>query len=300
MSCIREKRELCTPNRPKTVTEFAFGSALDVVWRRFLLMSLALLSACASSGQRIDRAAEAVGFSRQVVSGADYRHVIYMNAMAAAGGIERMLVFLEGDGRPWSADGREPSADPTTRNPIALQLLAQSKAPGIYISRPCYQEVVDPKCSSDTWTGGRYSREVVESFAAAIKKVAHETGAREIALIGHSGGGALAVLIAERSDNVAAVVTIAANLDVHAWTRLHRYLPLSTSLDPAASDIPHPWRELHLAGEQDTVVPVETTAAYFKKYPQAQQRVFAKYGHACCWVREWARIEEVMLEVSAP
>jgi alpha/beta superfamily hydrolase len=259
--------------------------------RQFPLMSLVVLCACTSSGQRIDREAESVGLSRRIVAGADFQHVVYLNAAAARAEVARLLVFLEGDGRPWGDSGREPAADPTTRNPIALRLLARANAPGIYVSRPCYQQIVDPKCAFDVWTGGRYSRVVAESLAAAIQSVASETRAREIVLVGYSGGGALAVLVAERMSNVAAVLTIAANLDVAAWTQLHGYLPLSTSLNPAVSEIEHPWRELHLSGGQDEVVPTATTAAYFKTYPAAKQWIYADFGHVCCWLNEWPAIE---------
>lgn len=265
---------------------------MNFLFRQLLLMSLVILCACTSSGQRIDRQAHSVGLSRRIVTGAGFQHVVYMNSAAASHtGIARMLVFLEGDGRPWSDDGREPSRDPTTRNPIALQLLGRAQAPGIYVSRPCYQQIVDAKCSSETWTGARYSREVVASLAAAIQSVASDSGAREIVLIGYSGGGALAVLVAERTRHVAAVLTIVANLDIDAWTQLHGYLPLSTSLNPAASDIAHPWREWHLSGGRDAVVPTATTTAYFEKYPAAKQWIFADFGHVCCWLEEWPEIE---------
>jgi hypothetical protein len=263
--------------------------------RQFLVMSLVVLCACTSSGQRIDREAESVGLSRRIVAGAGFQHVVYTNAAAAHTEVARLLVFLEGDGRPWGDSGREPAADPTTRKPIALQLLARAKAPGIYVSRPCYQQIVDPQCAFDVWTSGRYSRAVAESLAAAIQSAASEFHAREIVLVGYSGGGALAVLVAERTRNVAAVLTIAANLDVNAWTQLHGYLPLSTSLNPATSDIEHPWREVHLSGGRDEVVPTATTAAYFKKYPEAKQWIFADFGHVCCWLNEWSVIEDEAL-----
>ena len=50
---------------------------------------------------------------------------------------------------------------------------------------------------------------------------------REVTFVGYSGGGVLAVLIAERLDNVAGVITVGANLDTDAWTEHHGYLPLT-------------------------------------------------------------------------
>lgn len=256
------------------------------------LLSAALLGACTSSGQRIDRHAHAAGLSRKVVTGAEYRHIVYDNGVTAptAPWSGRLVVFLDGDGRPWSADGQRPSADPTTRNPVALQLLAHTQVRGIYVSRPCYQEIVDDKCTVDTWTSGRYAAAIADSIAAVIGNVAGNANASEIVLIGYSGGGALAVLVAERTRNVAAVATIAANLDTDAWTQHHGYLPLDHSLNPAMSEHAHPWRELHLQGDHDTVVPATTTASYFAHYPNAQQWTLDDYDHVCCWVDGWPEL----------
>ena len=73
---------------------------------------------------------------------------------------------------------------------------------------------------------------------------------RSVVLIGYSGGGVLAVLIAPQVPG-SAVVTIAANLDVEAWARWHQYTPLSGSLNPATQpplDALHEW---HLVGDRD-------------------------------------------------
>lgn len=256
------------------------------------LLSVAFLGACASTGQRIDRQARAAGLTREVVTGTQYRHIVYDNSASAPAGpwSGRLVAFLDGDGRPWSADGQRPSADPTTRNPVALQLLARTPARGIYVSRPCYQGVVDERCAVETWTNGRYAAAIADSIAAVIGNVARHAGSSEIVLIGYSGGGALAVLVAERTPNIAAVITIAANLDTDAWTRHHGYLPLDRSLNPAASDRDHPWPELHLQGSHDTVVPAATTARYFRRFQNARQWTLDDYDHVCCWVNGWPQL----------
>lgn len=263
------------------------------------------LSGCQTGLGRIDRSAQAAGLSRTVVQGQQYRHVVYANRDARrlaqgkshrtrtggrggqAAPADRLVVFLDGDGRPWSADGQQPSADPTTQNPLALKLLARTRAPSLYISRPCYQQLKDPGCSPEIWTGGRYSRAVVESIATAIGNTAYGARQPELILVGYSGGGALAVLVAERLPKVAAVVSIAADLDIDAWTRHHDYLPLTTSLNPATSDFKHPWLEIHLQGARDTIVPMETTAAYFARHARALRWPFQQYDHVCCWVESW-------------
>jgi len=107
-------------------------------------------------------------------------------------------------------------------------------------------------------------------------------------LIGYSGGGTLAVLIGERLQSTAAVITVAGNLDIEEWARHHDYLPLDQSLNPTRSTGTHPWPELHLMGEDDDVVPPQTTAAYFARFTAAQQRSFANYNHTCCWVENWS------------
>jgi hypothetical protein len=252
-----------------------------------LLIMCTAVAACGSPAARIDATAESAGLTREIVQGTSFRHVIY--ARQAAPLDATWTVYLDSDGVPW-IDGRIPASDPTTRNPLALQLLLQSSEPALYVSRPCYHELHDARCSWQTWTANRYSPEVVDSMVAAIAAQLRARDARRVKLIGYSGGGVLAVLIAERLENVVAVVTIGANLDTDAWTKHHGYLPLVGSLNPARSTLPHPWQELHLQGMRDTVVPSATTRTYFERYPAAQRRVIDEYDHVCCWVREWTEV----------
>jgi pimeloyl-ACP methyl ester carboxylesterase len=122
---------------------------------------------------------------------------------------------------------------------------------------------------------------------SVITSKAHELGASQLVLIGYSGGGALAVLIAERLEDVTAVITLAANLDIEAWANHHHYLPLAQSLNPARSLRAHPWPEFHFSGLKDTVVPAATTDRYFQRYPAARRLAIEAADHVCCWEAQW-------------
>lgn len=251
-----------------------------------------VLGGCASPAQRIEQRARAAGLEIMHVTSGAFPSVVYLKRAAPAEADAPLTVFLESDGLPWR-DGRRPSADPTTRQPLAFEMLLRSPAPAAYVTRPCYHGLRPDKCNVNHWTGARYSAEVVESMAATVREARRHSGASRVAFVGYSGGGALAVLIAERIETTASVVTIAANLDIDAWTEHHGYLPLSGSLNPAMSDRPHPWPELHLQGANDTVVPAATTGRYFARHPRAQQRIVGGFDHVCCWVQEWPRLSAI-------
>jgi hypothetical protein len=258
-----------------------------IVAMRFIVsLSLALfLAGCASNARRIDKLAGTLGLSRSVLEVGGFRSLLYMRRDGGTANAP-LTIFIEGDGMPWRG-GAEPSLDPTTGNPIALKLLAQTPAPAAYLSRPCYQEMTGPGCTPELWTMQRYADEIVSSMTEAARMAAARAHARKIVLVGYSGGGVLAVLVAERLDNVAAVITVGADLDTDAWTQHHGYLPLTGSLNPASSTAAHPWPETHLYGARDAVVPIATTAGYFARFPHAQRKIMEDYDHVCCWVEHW-------------
>ncbi len=254
-----------------------------------LLLAL-FLAGCTTNATRIEKLAGQLGMTRSIVEAGGFRSPLFMRGVPAPQDAS-LTIFIEGDGVPWRT-GMKPSLDPTTANPVALKLLAKTQQPAAYVSRPCYQDVTGTRCTPERWTFERYSDEIVSSMTEAVRTAMVRANARRVVLVGYSGGGVLAVLIAERLDNVAAVITVGANLDTDAWTKHHGYLPLSGSLNPALSTATHPWPETHLYGARDTVVPVSTTAAYFARFPRAQQKIVDGFDHVCCWVEQWEEIQK--------
>ena len=77
--------------------------------------------------------------TRSVVEAGGFRSLLFMRSVATPQDAP-LAIFIEGDGVPWRG-GMEPSLDPTTADPIALKLLAQTPPPAAYVSRPCYQDM---------------------------------------------------------------------------------------------------------------------------------------------------------------
>jgi hypothetical protein len=255
----------------------------------FFGLALTLL-ACASPAERLDREAAGFGFHRSVVTGDPFRHVVYVNvafrsSLYSSGPVH---VYLEGDGSPW-LDSETISPDPTPRRPLMLRLMAQDPAPALYLGRPCYQGLAtETSCSPTVWTSGRYSERVVASMARALLTVLQSRPAAPLDFVGHSGGGTLAMLLAKRFPQTRAVLTLAGNLDVQGWTKLHGYSPLQESLDPARRPpLPRRVAQLHAAGARDREVPLPVLRAAVARQPGARLLVFDRFDHACCWGSVW-------------
>jgi hypothetical protein len=257
--------------------------------RAIFFAGITALAGCQTTADRIDRRAAEYGFNRTQVSGRGFDHVVYLSSRAERT-TNLYFVFIDGDGRPVSVKAQAPNEDPTTRHPLALDLLEATAAPGAYVARPCY-ELMTAACEPSLWTSDRYSETVVASMVAVIESLQQQRPAGgSLVLVGYSGGGVLAVLVAERLQHVAAVITLSANLDVAAWADIDGYTPLAHSLNPANSERTHPWKELHLQGLEDTVVPPGTTERYFTRYPLAERRAFPNFDHSCCWLSAWPDI----------
>jgi hypothetical protein len=253
-----------------------------------LLLALTLAS-CLGLNERAIRLAQRAGLRTAVIEGIAYRHQIYFQLRSSG---DSLLVFIEGDGSPWTGDGTAPMRDPTPRRPLALELATRTPRSILFLGRPCYFMVhSDAACTPRIWTSDRYSQSVVESMAAALNRFAADHDYRHTVLVGYSGGGSLAMLMAPHIASITAVVTIAANLDVAAWTRWHDYLPLSGSLDPATqAPLAASIRQLHLVGGRDANVPESINDRFFSTLRPEQLLRFPGFDHVCCWVEQWADI----------
>lgn len=246
---------------------------------------LILLAACAAPAQRLDALAREQGLAARALSGGPYWLTAYFKDGAAAAPLR---VYLEGDGSPW-LNRYTVAPDPTPRDPLALRLLALDPGPALYLGRPCYQgRSFTPPCHPLLWTDRRYGPEVVDSLAAALESFQKHRQTTGLVLIGYSGGGVLARLLAARLPGVRALVTVAANLDTDRWTALHGYSPLSGSFNPArrpplAADIV----QVHLAGGRDRNVPAELVRGALAGEPGARVQVYADFDHRCCWESVW-------------
>lgn len=247
------------------------------------------LCGCVSASAKFDSAARELGLNKIVTSGHDFQHVIYENAVTTPHS-KSLNVYIGSDGTPWNVD--VPSKDPTPRNPITLRLMTRDPQPAILVGRPCYHGLSDSHgCQQSIWTSARYSRIVVESMADVIRRYLSRNSYESVTLVGYSGGGALAALLAAELDQATMLLTIAANLDTDAWTNHHNYEPLSTSVNPANEPpLPESIEQVHYFGSLDSNVPISTTDRYFAMNSNAERREIAKFDHVCCWETVWPSI----------
>ena len=218
---------------------------------------------------------------------------------------DTLRVYIEGDGSAW-LNTQTPSSDPTPRNPIGLRLaVADLSYSSVYLARPCQYQIDAPPnpvlpCSLVDWTAGRFSEKVVNSLNDAINKLKIQFHAKNVILIGYSGGGALAILCAARRDDVIKIVTVAGNVSVAAWTKEMGLDSLKDSLDPIAFAAKvEGISQIHFLGTDDEIIPPKMISSYISYFPvTAPIKVVPLRGfdHQCCWVRDWPMLSNTFSE----
>ena len=261
-------------------------------------MLAALLGACAGPATLLEdgrsralRLADQAGFeTARIPAGAFTLYSAYKGRRGAGG---RLVVYVEGDGQAWT-NRFILSPDPTPLDPMGLQLAIRDERPlVVYLARPCqYATRQDPAlCHPRYWASRRFAPEVIAATSAAVDHYKAVLGAGEVELVGYSGGGAIAALVAAARDDVVALTTIVAPLDHAAWTAHHDIGAMPGSLNPAdaaaaLAEVP----QVHLVGGDDDVMPTLVARSYLSRLPgssPARLVVVDGFGHTCCWQRDW-------------
>ncbi|MDG2479945.1 MAG: alpha/beta hydrolase [Alphaproteobacteria bacterium] len=208
-------------------------------------------------------------------------------------GARELVVYLEGDGFPW-VSLTELSDDPSPRSARVLEMAIADPSPKVaYLARPCFYLPNDDLtgCPSRFWSEARYGEEVVAALDQALDLLKSGAGASSLRLVGFSGGGVLAALLAARRDDVVGIITVSANLDHAVWTTRHNVSALHASLNAAdiADQIEH-IPQVHYIGVNDKVVGRADVDAYIARMNDPSQSFVVEvpgYNHACCWKQNW-------------
>lgn len=239
------------------------------MWGRGVLavVGALVLAACQSPREALEHRAAEYGREVQVLALESFPLLVVAPAQMPTANVLR--VYLEGDGHAWVTPS-QPSLDPTPRQTLVVDLAMQDATPSLYMARPC-QFVSVPGCTPALWTSRRFSPEVLDSLGQALDRLKARYGNQGFELVGYSGGGALALLLAGRREDVWQVQTLAGNLSPAEWARMLELTPLEGSLEPLQyrerlARIP----QRHLLGAEDRQVPAGVAAFYARQLGEAR------------------------------
>lgn len=208
-------------------------------------------------------------------------------------------VYIEGDGLAWLSR-TEPSLNPTPTDPIALRLAAHDNAPNvIYLARPCQYSGTtnDARCDMKYWMGSRYAPEVLRSYNTALDQLKTTHNLSGFELIGFSGGGTMAAILAGQRNDVESLRSVAGNLDHHEHSRVHDVSMLGNSLNPPQyADKLARVPQYHFIGGDDNIVPKSIYDSYASALPAqncTSYKIVRDIGHDSGWAAVWPELLRV-------
>jgi len=258
-----------------------------------IILTIALLSSgCVSKlspkvrQHTADTVAQSGNLVQQKIATDDFLLTTYQRFDATADN-KQMVVYIEGDGMAWISRDQL-SSNPTPVQPIALKLASiDTNANVLYIARPCqylWPQKMN-RCSSRYWSDKRGSEEVISSINQAISIVKQKQNISSIRLIGYSGGGGIAALIADRRADVSEFVSVSGNLNYKLFTQTHNLSSMNGSIDPITvanqiGSIP----QIHYVGADDKIIPKQIALSFSDKV-----KVINNVSHDN-WPDKWAQI----------
>jgi hypothetical protein len=226
------------------------------------------------------------GFSAATIAAGQFGLFALLRQTSAS---SSLAVYIEGDGAGWPSVFTPPH-DPTPRFSVALRLADRDPSAAVaYLGRPCHYLTDDERerCSSSYWSERRFSDEVLVGMGAAVDHLKRLSGARFVRLVGYSGGGVVATLLAMERDDVTELITISAPLALSEWVTVNKLTPLDGSRNPMnLPQFPVMLSATHFSGGRDDVVP-SSIVKHFVDTHGGRLVVMNEYDHQCCWIEAW-------------
>lgn len=285
---------------PRSIRYFAGRVSLPWRMRCMLLVASALslvLPGCAAldPDAHADALAEPAHLHRETLDAGPFVLTAFTRITQPG---KPLRVYIEGDGVAWRSR-TEPSLDPTPHQATALALAARDPSPNVvYLARPCQftPMAMNPRCGIPYWTGKRFAPEVIESMNDAVSHFAGLTPGQPVELIGYSGGGAVAMLIAAHRTDVVSLRTVAGNLDDEFVNRLHHVSPMPDSENPIdVAEKVSAIAQIHFSGADDTVVPPSVALRFVKAAGArcARTQTVPSMSHDSDWSLQWPALLSV-------
>lgn len=238
--------------------------------------------------------AQTSSFEKEIMNAAPFALTTYQRINQPSP--QSANIYIEGDGLAWLSRST-PSLNPTPSNPIALKLATADPAPNvIYLARPCqYSGRIDGKpCDQKYWMSSRYAPEVLSSYNTALDALKNKHGFTSFNIIGFSGGGTIAALLAGQRNDITSLRTVAGNLDHKAHSQYHKVSPLSGSFNPPdyAVRLKH-IPQHHFIGADDKIVPPKIYQSYKSKIgnsPCINASILPNTIHSDGWENQWSEL----------
>ena len=275
-----------------------FASSFAAV-RRFLFVaaSVAVLQGCASHPLRdADAQAASAAMVRRDITAGVFRMTIYSRIRDVN---QPVTVYVEGDVRGWRPS-TDPGVDDTPDDYLGLRLATLDAATNVvFIARPCQFPSGDTACFDPAWESGRLADQIYRSINRAIDHAVIVFPHPQIHMVGYSGGGAIAALLADRRRDVVSLRTVAGNLDPQGVERAHAANPNEDMIDPfdiapRLAAMP----QIHYVGDADDFVPPFVTENFVKAVGDAYGCVQVVHApsatHLAGWDDVWARYSAVL------
>ena len=260
-----------------------------------LLCIIFMLTGCASHATRqktADAIANKHAFQSHIVKAGQFWLRTYQKITNPA---LPYVFYIEGDGFAFK-NKRTISEDPTPKSSMMLRLAAMDyRSNVVYMARPCqYLEAgAMEHCDNTYWSRKRLSPEVVDGMNEAIISISK---GQDIHLVGLSGGGGIAVLIADRNKKVRSIVTLAGLLD-HKLFTIHHFPEerrLNASLIGSLNPIDVAYRlnkipQLHISGGKDAIVRPSIADAFVRRSnsPCVKHEILSNVSHDKGWEKAW-------------